>query len=78
MACDTDALLEAARCYQCFFDGVMGEAAELVLLCAIRDGEAIDCDAQSLMNQANCLICQMPPGAIRAAKVAVLCQIAAT
>ena len=56
----------------------MFDAMEVVLLCAILDGETgMACDPQTLISQANCLLCTVPPGMWEAIKVSLLCQIAA-
>jgi len=78
MACDPQTLLNDARCFQCYGSGVMFDAMEVVLLCAILDGDtSMACDPQSLLSQANCLLCTIPPGAFAAVRVSLLCQIAA-
>lgn len=78
MACDPQSLLNAANCYLCKFpgDGIVYDAAELVLLCAIRDAATISCDPDNLLSQARCILCTIPPGAMSAAKLGVLCDIA--
>ena len=79
MACDADQLLEDAKCYLCLIPAGYMDAVELVLLCALRDGETLDCDPQSLINEANCIWCKLGaiPGAMQAAKIAVMCDILA-
>lgn len=56
----------------------MFDAMEVVLLCAILDGETgMACDPQTLISEASCLLCTVPPGMWEAIKVSLLCQIAA-
>ncbi len=55
----------------------MFDAMEVVLLCAILDGETgMACDPQTLISEASCLLCTVPPGMWEAIKVSLLCQIA--
>lgn len=80
MACDPQTLLTNAECFQCYGYGSMLDAMEVVLLCAIRDGNtSMACDPQSLLSEANCLICELGPipGAFQAVRISLLCQIAA-
>jgi len=76
MACDPNTLLEQAKCFQCFMSGDLFPAAEIVLLCAIRDGTALTCDPQTLAAQASCIRGCIPPGMMSAVKLALLCEIA--
>ena len=76
MACDAQALLAAAKCFECKYQGLMYDAVEVVLLCAIRDGESPDCDPDALLAEASCLLCTIPPGAFPAVKLSLLCDIA--
>ncbi len=77
MACDPQSLMNQAACLLCTIphDDEVYDAVELVLLCAIRDGQSISCDPNILLGQAKCLLCTIPPGALKAAKISVLCQI---
>jgi hypothetical protein len=77
MSCDPNQVLAKAACYLCHgFDGAIADAAELAILCAIRDGRTdMPCDVESLMKQANCLLSCIPAGAFPASKIAVLCQV---
>lgn len=78
MACTAQQLMTAANCDICTFNAYMADAAELVLLCAIRDGNtSMACDPQTIIAQANCLLSCVPPGGYGAAKLAVLCDILA-
>jgi hypothetical protein len=77
MACDPNTLLEQARCYECALSGTLIDAVEIVLLCAIRDGDTMACDPQSLLAEASCILCAIPPGAMGAVKLSLLCQILA-
>lgn len=76
MACDTNALLAAAKCFECNFSGDMYAAAEIVLLCAIRDGTTLSCDPQTLAAQASCIRGCIPLGMMGAVKLSLLCDIA--
>jgi len=76
MACDTNTLLEQAKCFQCVMTGDLFPAVEIVLLCAIRDGTALTCDPQALVTQASCIRGCIPPGMMSAVKLALLCEIA--
>lgn len=77
MACDPNALMAQAKCFLCKFSGEAEyDAAELVFLCAIRDGTPMSCDPDNLLSEARCLLCTIPEGAMKAAKLAVLCDIA--
>lgn len=76
MACDPQTLINDARCFECFGMGRMFDAMEVVLLCAIVDGESMACDPQTLLSQANCLLCTIPDGMWEPIKVSLLCQIA--
>jgi|KBSSwiStaDraftv2_1062776.scaffolds.fasta_scaffold2398224_1 hypothetical protein len=75
MACDPNALVDAAKCFDCGMSGVMFDAVEIVLLCAIRDGTALACDPQTLLAQASCILTCIPVGMMPAVKVSLLCQI---
>lgn len=75
MACDTALLLEQSKCYQCNMSGLMFDAVEIILLCAIRDGETPSCDPQALITQASCILGCIPPGMMYAVKLAILCDI---
>ncbi len=76
MACDPNTLLAEATCFQqCAGWPGLGDAVELVLLCAIRDGTPMACDPQVLLDEAACLLSCIPPGALQAVKIGVLCQI---
>lgn len=75
MACDPAILLDQAKCYQCNMSGLMFDAVEIVLLCAIRDGTTLDCDPQTLITQASCIVDCIPPGMMYAVKLAILCDI---
>ncbi len=78
MACDPNTLINGARCFECYGMGRMFDAMEVVLLCAIVDGNtSMACDPQTLMSQANCLLCTIPDGMWEPIKVSLLCQIAA-
>lgn len=78
MACDPQSLLSQANCLLCTLpsDDEVYDAVELVFLCAIRDGATVTCEPSALLNEARCLLCTIPPGAMKAAKLAVLCDIA--
>ena len=78
MPCDANTLMQQAKCFLCKFSGDDEyDAAELVFLCAIRDGVTpVSCDPDNLLNEARCLLCTIPSGALKAAKLAVLCDIA--
>lgn len=75
MACDPQALLDQAKCFQCFLTGDLFPAVEIVLLCAIRDGTAISTDPQDLITQASCIRSCIPLGMMSAVKAAILCDI---
>ena len=78
MACDPDTLMADAKCFQCGITGTMQDAIEVLLLCAILDGDtSLSCDPNELSKQASCLFACIPPGAFEAVKVSLLCQIAA-
>ncbi len=79
MACDPQTLIEGARCFDCFgSNGVLLDAMEIVLLCAIRDGDtSMACDPQTLVSQSNCIIQCVPLGMMQAVRIYLLCQIAA-
>ena len=76
MACDPNTLIAAAKCFECNISGLMYDAVEIVLLCAIRDGTASSCDPQTLVTQASCIIGCIPPGMMPAVKLSLLCEIA--
>ncbi len=80
MACDPDALLDQAKCHLCLIPPGMMETVEVVLLCAIRDGNIIGCEPQELIDQSFCLWCKLGPipGAIGALKVSILCDLVNT
>lgn len=67
--------MEQAKCYECAVTGDLNAAVEIVLLCAIRDGESLTCDAQELVTQTSCIRC-IPQGMMEAVKTALLCDIA--
>lgn len=75
MACDPAVLLEQSKCFQCFITGNMAMAVEIVILCAMRDGETIPTDPQELISQASCILACIPVGAMSAVKLAILCDI---
>ncbi len=78
MACDPQTLINGARCFECYGMGRMFDAMEVVLLCAIVDGDtSMACNPQTLISQANCLLCTVPDGMWEAIKVSLLCQVAA-
>lgn len=77
MACDPNTLLAEATCFNCNISGAMFDAVEIVLLCAINDGDAMACDPQTLITQASCLLTCIPPGMMPAIKLSLLCQILA-
>lgn len=76
MACNLNALIEQAKCLQCVLVGDMYAAAEIALLCALRDGEPMSCDPQTLAAQANCIRACIPVGMFAAVRTALLCDIA--
>ena len=75
MSCDPQELLSDAKCFQCNLDGILFDAVEVVLLCAIRDGTSVECDSNWLISQAACLLCTIPVGAFAAIKLSILCEI---
>lgn len=76
MPCDAQELLDAIPCDLCRIPVGLVDYVELVLLCAIRDGDSsMACDAQSLLDEANCLMCRISPGQVRYAKLGILCDI---
>jgi hypothetical protein len=75
MACDPATLLQQSTCFQCINSGLLFAAVEIVILCAIRDGETVPTDPQALISQANCILACIPPGAMSAVKLAILCDI---
>lgn len=76
MACDPNTLLDAAKCFECNLTGDLYAAAEIVLLCAIRDRTTQSCDPQTLAAQASCIRGCIPLGMMPAVKLSILCQIA--
>jgi hypothetical protein len=78
MACDPQELISGARCFECFGgNGVLLDAMEIVMLCAIRDGDtSMACDPQTLVSQSDCIIQCVPLGMMQAVKIYLLCQIA--
>jgi hypothetical protein len=76
MACDVPAIIEQAKCFQCYMPGGLLAAVEIVILCAIRDGTPLDCDPQTLVTEASCILSCIPPGMLPAVKTAILCDIA--
>lgn len=76
MACDIPTLITESACFDCKFQGDMYLASEIVLLCAIRDGETVDTDPDALLEQAACILCQVPRGLLPAIKLTLLCHIA--
>lgn len=76
MACDPAQLLEDSKCFQCNLSGALFDAVEIVLLCAIRDGDVMACDPSSLAEDAKCILTCIPQGQMQAVKLAVLCEIA--
>ena len=77
MSCDLDQLLARAKCLQCTLTGDLFSAAEIVMLCAWRDGVAVPCDPQTLVAQATCIRNCIPLGMMGAVKTSILCDIAA-
>lgn len=77
MACDPAQLLEDSKCFQCNLSGALFDAVEIVLLCAIRDGDVMACDPSSLAEDAKCILTCIPQGQMQAVKLAVLCDVAA-
>jgi len=77
MACDPNQLLEDSKCFSCKYDslGHLYSAVEILLLCAIRDGDNLPCDPDYLAKQAKCIISCIPPGAMQAVKIKILCDI---
>jgi hypothetical protein len=77
MACDPNQLLEDSKCFSCKYDsmGALYDAVEIVLLCAIRDGDNLPCDPDFLANEARCILSCIPPGAMQAVKIRILCDI---
>lgn len=77
MSCDAQALADSINCLQATIWPQLGEAVEIVLLCAILDGTPMSsCDPQYLIEQAKCIYATIPPGAMQAVKLSLLCQIA--
>lgn len=76
MACDPNTLMEQAKCFECNLTGDLFPAVEIVLLCAIRDGETLSCDPATLVAQASCIRTCIPLGMMPAVKLALLCDIA--
>lgn len=68
--CDTDALLDAAKCFKCIPDGE--QAVIQTYLLAVAAGGSLDPDV--LMAQAKCFKC-IPPGMLAEIQVFLLCQI---
>jgi len=56
--------------------GDLFPAAEIVFLCALRDGVLASCDPQTLIAQANCIRNCIPLGMMGAVKLSILCDIA--
>jgi hypothetical protein len=77
MACDPATLTQQSACFQCLVSGNLIVATEIVLLCALRDGETIPTDPQALVSQAGCILDCIPTGLLPAVKLAILCDIAA-
>jgi hypothetical protein len=76
MACDPNTLISQSRCFECFLTGNMAAAVEIVMLCAIRDGETVSTDPQTLAAQASCIQACIPIGMLPAVKLSLLCDIA--
>lgn len=77
MACEPSTILSQGACFQCLLTGNLIVAAEIVLLCALRDGEPIPTDPQALVSRAGCILACIPTGMLNAVKLAILCDIAA-
>ncbi len=79
MACDPAELLEASKCFLCKYDAVPGlyQAVKIRLLCALRDGETLECDPDVLAKEAACIFACIPPGARDAIEIKLLCDIMA-
>lgn len=77
MACEPNELLAGVACLETTIWGPMADAVEIVLLCAILDGNTMSCDPQDLLEQAKCIFATIPPGAMPAVRISLLCQIAA-
>lgn len=76
MACDPAALLADAQCWFSCSSAGLNDAMEVMLLCALRDGDTtMACDPQSLMTEAHCLSSCIPQGMMGAVKLGLLCQI---
>lgn len=73
MACDTQALLTQANCYQCLTPGEQ-QLARLALLCQIMAGTTVSCSPAALLAAANCFQC-MSPGERDLAELVMLCNI---
>jgi hypothetical protein len=77
MACDAAQLLEASKCFSCKYDALPGlyQAVKIRLLCAIRDGETLECDPDVLAQEARCIFACVPRGAMDAIEITLLCAI---
>jgi hypothetical protein len=68
MPCDSATLLASAQCFFACGDRALEDALEIVLLCAIRDGDTeLACDPSALVAEAQCLLHCIPQGASGAA-----------
>ena len=76
MACDPNTLISQSKCFECLLSGNMIPAVEIVMLCAIRDGETVSTDPQTLLSQASCIMACIPIGMMPAVKLSLLCDIA--
>ena len=55
--------------------GGLYQAVKIRLLCAIRDGETLECDPDVLAQEARCILACVPPGAFDAIEITLLCAI---
>jgi hypothetical protein len=73
MACDVQALLTQANCFQCLSAGEQ-QLARLVILCNLMQGTNISCDPAALLAASSCFSCASP-GERDLIELVLLCQI---
>lgn len=77
MPCDPATLLSNAQCWFACGSHGLDDALEVVLLCAIYDGDtSLACNPSTLVSEAQCLLNCIPQGMMGAVKLGLLCSIA--
>lgn len=75
IACDSQTLVNQAKClFSCVPPGMV-PYAKIAILCATLNSTVMDCSAQNLVNQALCLENCIPRGMVQYVELALLCAI---